>query len=98
MVFNGVRGKSVSLRGDGPPVDPLVDRDLPRIEGVAQAALLGDAVEVHVAGLVPAQVQPDEVQPELVLAEHHQVGQVVVADAEAVAVAAVDALDHRQPG
>ena len=93
-----MRWKSVSLRGIGAPVHPFVDRNLPRVEGVAKPALLGDAVQVHVAGLVAAQPQPDQVQPELVLAEHHQVRQVVVAAAEAVAVAPVDALDHRQPG
>ncbi len=53
---------------------------------------------MHIARLVAGQPGADQVQAKLVLAEHHQVGQVVVAGREAVAVAPVDSLDHRQPG
>src|SRR6266542_81099 len=56
--------------------DPLVDRNLPGIESIAEAALLGDPVKVHVARFVSSQVPPDQVQAQLVLSEHHQIGEI----------------------
>jgi hypothetical protein len=48
-----------------------------------------------VDGLVAGQEQPDYVEPKLVLAEHHQVRKIVIADPEPVAVAGTSGFSQR---
>lgn len=72
-------------------VHPLVNIDFPGVVSLHQPLLLRHPEQVHVPRFVPAQIHANGIQRQPVFAEHHQVSEVVIADAESVPIAAIDA-------